>query len=424
MFRDSNKTLSNELSQLQSQIHSLQSQHVLDPASQENLSIFQSLEHSMTKKTKKKTKTVWPANTRHGQPRTTHAVLAILDDMESNPTLPKKEKKGIVSKSPFLDLPYFDFVLDIPVDYMHTACLGVVKKLIELCFTVGEVRPRVTTRKLSSPAHFNECMATVQVPREFSRRGRSLDFSVLKAQEFRNIILFFFPFIIASFSPGDKEIKLWLLLAYSLRACILPTDETLPINFNVIGQCTDNFYILYEKLFGSTNCTYNTHVLCSHILDMRKNNNSLTYTSCFGFENFYSSMRRSYVPGTSSPLKQILSKTFLHRIVSTHHCQTPIYFSSKDTHLQCNSLIYKFVNDEYHLFYVNSIEDDTLICSSLGKHEHQFQGCSLNWSKIGVFKTGAISNDSISVSKNSVHGKIIRVSNLLITCPNNVLREK
>ena len=424
LFRDSNNSLSNELSQLQSQINSLQSQDVHDNNTQENLSLLQSLEHSMTKKTKKKTKTVWPANTRHGEPRTKPSILAILADMEANPTLSKKEKKGIVSKSPFLDLPYFDFVLDMPVDYMHTACLGVVKKLIELCFTVGEVRPRVTNRKLSSTAVFNDRMATIKVPREFSRRGRSLNFSVMKAQEFRNIILFFFPFIIACFSPRDKEIKLWLLLSYTLRACILPSDETMPINFDVIGHCADKFYILYEQLFGSTNCTYNTHVLCSHILEMRRNNNSLTNSSCFGFENFYSSMRRSYVPGTSSPLKQILSKTFLHHIVSTHHCLTPIFYSPKDTHLQCNSLVYQFVNEEYHFFHINSIEDDNISCSPLGKQQHTFPGCSLNWSKIGVFKTGAISNDTIIISKSSIHGKVLRVSNLLITCPNNVLREK
>ena len=261
LLRDSTKSFTNELSQLNSQIDCLQSQDILDKCTQDNLKLFQSLEQSMTKKSQKKTKTVWPANTRHGEPRTKDSILSILDKINENRNLPRKEKKGIVSKSPFLDLPYFDFVLDIPVDYMHTACLGVVKKLIELCFNVGEVRPRVTTRKLSSPSAFNDSMATIQVPREFSRRGRALDFSVLKAQEFRNIILFFFPFIINCFSPDDKEIKLWLLLSYILRACILPPEESESIHFNVIGECADKFYILYEKLFGSTNCTYNTCLL-------------------------------------------------------------------------------------------------------------------------------------------------------------------
>ena len=163
LLRESRDTFTNEMSQVQSQITSLQSQDNLDRRTQDNLAIFQTLEEAMQKKCRKKTKTVWPANTRNGEPRTTEKILSIVEAIESNPTMSRKDKKGIVSRSPFLNLEYFDFVLDIPVDYMHAACLGVVKKLIELCFNVGEIRPRITKRKLSSPCKFNECMATVQV---------------------------------------------------------------------------------------------------------------------------------------------------------------------------------------------------------------------------------------------------------------------
>ena len=200
-----------------------------------------------------------------------------------------------------------------------------------------------------------------------------------------------------------------------LRACLLPTFEVERLNFDVVGDCSNKFYILYKKLFGSTNCSYNTHVLCSHILEMRKDNNSLTHTSCFCFENFYSSMRRAYVPGTSSPLKQILSKTFLQKIVSNHFCLTPIYYSPKDTHLQCNSLVYQYIDGEYHLFLITSIEDNMLFCSPLGKQEHQFPRCNFNWGQVGVFKTGAISNETVQLCKSSIHGKVIRVSNLLLS---------
>ena len=75
---------------------------------------------------------------------------------------------------------------------MHLGCLGVVKRLIELTFNIGESRKRVTKRKLSDANLFNSLMSSVQVAREFSRRCRQLNFGVFKAQEFRNIILFFF----------------------------------------------------------------------------------------------------------------------------------------------------------------------------------------------------------------------------------------
>ena len=221
-------------------------------------------------------------------------MLKIVEAIELNPAMKKQDRKGIISRSPFLNLDYFDFVHDIPVDYMHTACLGVVKCLIVLCFNVGEKRPRLVKRKLSSPAKFNSAMSSVKVPHEFSRRGRNLDFSVLKAQEFRNIILFFFPFVISCFELEDKEISLWLYLAFAIRACVLPENEFQNVQKTHVKKVMQKFYILYEKLFGATNCSYNTHVLCSHLLDMRKTG-SLTATSCFGFENFYSELRNSFV---------------------------------------------------------------------------------------------------------------------------------
>ena len=63
--------------------------------------------------------------------------------------------------------------------------------MIELTFNVGETRKRITNRELSSSEKYNSLMSSIRVPREFSRRIRKLDFAVFKAQEFRNVILFF-----------------------------------------------------------------------------------------------------------------------------------------------------------------------------------------------------------------------------------------
>ena len=73
---------------------------------------------------------------------------------------------------------------------MHSICHGVVKRLIELTFKTGQSRERITKRKLSDPALYNSKISKVQVPRDFSRRGRMLDIGVMKAQEYRNIVLF------------------------------------------------------------------------------------------------------------------------------------------------------------------------------------------------------------------------------------------
>ena len=72
---------------------------------------------------KSKSQTVWPASTSRGEPRTRQKILDILQRMaESDTILPADVTKGIVRRSFFLDLPDFDFVKDIPCDYLHAIC--------------------------------------------------------------------------------------------------------------------------------------------------------------------------------------------------------------------------------------------------------------------------------------------------------------
>lgn len=182
------------------------------------------------------------------------------------------------------------------------------------------------------------------------------------------------------------------------------------------------FYNIYERLFGVQNCTYNTHVLCSHVLKMRKKN--FTSISCFPFENFYSELRDSYSPGTQSPLKQIFSKCLLKKVISNHSCYSPVYLSNNDTCLECNSLIYIRKNANSLIYLISDINEDELLCHPVGKHPYQFNSESVDWASVGVFRTGGIAANLVTISKNLVKGKVLRVSDLLITCPNNILQEK
>lgn len=141
---------------------------------------------------KKKTRIVWPSTTLNQEIRTKEKILEIAAAIGENPNMEKEEKKGITGKSCLLELEYFNFVKDIPAEYLHSGCLGVCKRLVELTFNVGNVkRQRVTKRKLTPASKFNDLMRNIKVVHEFSRRARDLDFSVFKGQEFRNLALFF-----------------------------------------------------------------------------------------------------------------------------------------------------------------------------------------------------------------------------------------
>lgn len=389
--------------------------------------ILQNLKSNLEKKEKelsrkKKTKITWPPSTANGEPRTKAKVLDIVNNLDD---LTPDQRKGITGRSLFLDIPSFDFVHGITAEYLHSVCLGMTRRLLELTFSVGQLRLRKTKRKLTKPSVFNKLMSLIKTVREFSRRARDLDFSVMKAAELRNITLFYVPLILDCIEEGEGERKLWLYLSFMIRSCIVPEDEFIHVDKDNIRYCCTEFYKLYHELFDSVNCSYYTHVVCSHLEDIRAAG-PFTSTSAFVFESFYGEMRHAFVPGTVSPLKQIMKKIMLKRILSPHCCQTPIYYSPKTTSLENNSIVYSWQNNEHHIYSILEIIDkDHFLCFKVEKNPVQFNDTpTLNWTQIGVYGKGETSNEPIVVKKSDVRGKVIEVMDYLYTCPNEVLREK
>ena len=372
---------------------------------------------------------VWPASTRHGEERTYQEIFEILNLIEEHKQgnideLQPDDVKGIKGRSLLLDIPSFDYLNGVVAEYMYLGCLGVVRRLVELTFSVGEKRPRKIDRKLTNPSLLNQLISSVKWPNDFSRRIRDLDFSVYKAEEFRNLILFLFPLVIQCLPNEPKERKIWLLLAFVLRATTLPEDEYAEVNKNKIKQSLQNLYILYEHVYGVENCTYSIHVLFSHLMKIRVLG-PLTETSAFKFESFYGELRESFATGTVSPLKQILQNVYLKRALAFHSCQKPIEFSNKDTNLTCNSLIYTTENESTNVFKIQDIVDNQFVCHSVGKLHCSFtETPGINWDSVGVFKRGGLISENTVIIESQIKGKVVAVGDYLITCPKNVLQEK
>ena len=372
----------------------------------------------------KKSNIVWPQSSSDGPPRTIEEISEIIDKIENNQVMGIDERKGIVGRSVFFDLPGFNFITCISTEYLHSVCLGVVKKSVELTFKVGESRQRETNRKLSLPSQFNDQIFDVKIFRESNRRIRDLDFAVYKGQEFRNLLLFFFPLILNCIEPGEKERNMWLYLTFMIKACVIPREEFGPVPLDMIETSMKQFYTLYEQLFGMKNCTYNTHVVGSHLLEMRYHG-PLTYTSAFPFESFYGELRNSFVPGTVSPLKQVLKNVLIKRVISKHRCENEIYISAKETPKEANNMVYCFERNEYVIYKVQSVEGNMLICYEQEKLLCSFaETPNLPWNLIGVFKKGILRDTPIVINKNDVKGKVVVVNDYLLTCPRNVLNEK
>lgn len=386
--------------------------------------IVKDLNESEQKLKSKLSNIVWPKSSQNATKRTRQEIQDIIEKIENDQVMTKDEMKGITGRSVLFDIPNFDFVLNVPVEYLHCVCIGVCKRCVELTFNVGDARTRVTKRKLCSASQFNALIKHIKVVREFNRRVRDLDFAVYKGQEFRNMLLFFFPIILCCIEENAKERHMWLNLSYMIKACVNPQEEYNTISEHVIKNCSKNFYSLYQSLFGVSNCTYNTHVVGSHVLEMR-HSGPLTETSAFSFESFYGEMRHSFVPGTKSPLKQIFSNILIKRTIANHCCEKSMYISEKDMPKECNSMIYCYENQKYEIYKVKRVENDMLICIQQSTFPCTFaETPELNWNLIGVFKKSLLTGSEKRIPKERVKGKVLIVNEFLITCPKNVLLEK
>ena len=79
---------------------------------------------------RKQTHSVWPESTSNGTLRTKEEILRIVESLEEygREQLTADDVKGVIGRSLLLDVEGFDIVSGVPAEYMHTGCLGVVKR--------------------------------------------------------------------------------------------------------------------------------------------------------------------------------------------------------------------------------------------------------------------------------------------------------
>ena len=429
---------------IQKEIQNLKSKN--DPAFNETIiylqdslvKLIKEKEAEMQKNGRKQLR--WPASTMNGELRIIGKIKDIVTEIKKNPDILKKDPdfcKGVKGESLLLNQPNYDMIEDTPCEYMHIVCLGVIKRLVELTFRVGENRERLTKRKLSCPKLFNEKIKHIQVTREFSRRCRNLDFSVLKASEYRNILIFFFPVVLECIEPEfEDDQEIWLHLVFMVRACLIPNNEYRKVKeTDVLSACT-KFYILFEKLFGEVNCSYSIHNVASHLIKIR-GNRPLTHRSAFKFESFYSEMRHLFHAGSVSPLKQILQNCYAKRLLEHHYCDKTLYFcpekkkkGGKRVHpgKENNSLIYTYDdgNDKLSMYkIIEVIDENNFKCHVQGKFLLKLSLTpEYDWSHVGVYRVGPVSEEVHYIKRHDICGKVLKVNNYLITCPNNVLDDQ
>ena len=227
------------------------------------------------------------------------------------------------SKSPFSDLNV-GLVTQVPLDYMHLVCLGVVRKFINI-WVKGKPPHRLSLKNVQSIS--SKLISLCQnIPAEFARKPRALtELDHFKATEFRLFLLYTAPVSLIDILSEEKY-KHFMYLHTAMFILISRANITEEWN-----SYAKNLLLLYvklvPKLYDETMLVYNVHSII-HLADDAVRFGALDNFSAFPFENYMQHLKKK-VRGQRRELTQII-----HRVA-----EDELWASSHKNRLEENRLI-------------------------------------------------------------------------------------
>lgn len=222
--------------------------------------------------------------------------------LRTNESFRRKEQEDHHTGVSVLEKLEIDMVNQIALDYMHTVCLGIMKRLL-LFWVKGSKNIRLHVQQQE---RINNALLAVRfsIPLEFARLPRSLkEVDKWKATEFRLFLLYIGPVILKS-AMSNEYYTHFLTLSVAIRILCHP-ELCIKINdyaHNLLVYFVDNF----KNLYGPEYMSYNVHNLL-HLANDVKTFGSLDKFSCFQFENYLRSIRKR-IKNSGKPLEQLINR--------------------------------------------------------------------------------------------------------------------
>lgn len=203
-----------------------------------------------------------------------------------------------VSNSPLEKLK-LGMITNIPIDYMHLICLGVVKKFLTV-FYEGK-RPHKLAPKHIALISRKIIEYKYCVPSDFNRKCRPMNrLKFWKATEFRLFILYLGPFVL--YKILDKQRHEHFMLLHT-AVYILATAWKDSTNVLLAKSLLDKFVSKTETIYGKEFMVYNVHSLL-HISDEVLLHGQLDNFSAFCFESYMARLK-NLVMSNSNQLAQV-----------------------------------------------------------------------------------------------------------------------
>lgn len=194
-------------------------------------------------------------------------------------------------------------ITQIPLDYMHLCCLGVMKKLVLTWVEgIGHFRKREIQEVSMICLELGK-----QLPKQFSRKSRGIcEVRHWKATEFRSFMLYVGPVALSGHLKKQKYKHFLLFHTAMVIMCsdICNSNEWLEYASKLLKQFVCEVPEVYQKEFLS----YNMHSIQHLHLDVMQHG-QLDRFSAFEFENFLFKLK-SMIRTNKHHLKQVI-----HRVV-------------------------------------------------------------------------------------------------------------
>lgn len=276
-------------------------------------------------------------------------------DLRTNTSfrLQTNEEHHLEHESELLRLP-IDIVKQIPLDYQHLVCLGVVRKLIYLRlkgkvkrYKLSATTTHLLSKRLIALKPFVSC--------EFVRKPRSLlHVNNWKATEYRTFLLYTGPVALKGILP-DLYYNQFLVLHVAITILCSKSLHKKLIEYG--SNLLKYFVEIFANLYGEENVSYNVHNLLHLTADSSKFG-VLDDFSTFKFENYLGKIKLLLKSG-NRPLEQVYNRLKeAELVISDNRVKQKGYPLFKDFSLHTRTGDNSLLLNDNSVFMLQTITND------------------------------------------------------------------
>ncbi len=231
--------------------------------------------------------------------------------------------KGVMGRSPLLELHSFNIVDQAPTDPLHRDWLGIVKGTLWK-HTMGMGKGHMSARGTRVTNAVSEYYRSVRLPEEFSHRSRAIDYANFKGHEWKTLIMTSFVALCDAVQEemGHKLAHIWISFVFLVLVYYGPEWLFYEFDQEYLHNIHEAMYDDFEMEFGPGACSYNWHAF--YHMPIVRRLGRMCHVSTEPFESAYGAAQGSYHSGTRNIGMQIV-RNMLVRCAG----HTPKYCSNR-----------------------------------------------------------------------------------------------